>query len=66
MLSPWRYRDDFDDKHDEVLHLVKGRNRNHPGKEKDNSHQKKKNQVSLKNLLHSACDHVILGLCLVI
>lgn len=29
MLSPWRDRDDFDDYHDEVMHLVKGRNRNH-------------------------------------
>lgn len=29
MLSPWRDRDDFDDNHDEVLHLVKGRDHNH-------------------------------------
>lgn len=48
MLSPWRDRNDFDDDHDEVVHLVKGRNREHESDvilETENRKQSQKNGV---------------------
>lgn len=48
MLSPWRDRDDFDDDHDEVVHLVKGRDCNHESDvilETENRKQSQKNGV---------------------
>lgn len=48
MLSPWRDRDDFDDDYDEVVHLVKGRDRNHESDvilETENRKQSQKNGV---------------------
>lgn len=48
MLSPWRDQDDFDDGHDEVVHLVKGRDRNHESDvilETENRKQSQKNGV---------------------
>lgn len=55
-VSPWTDRDDFDDDYDEVLCLVKGRDRNHESSvilETENK-KKIKNGVSLENLPRSA------------